>query len=174
MAPGQPIAGLSARDNFAQQVANGNVIFRIPASVFGLGLIEEITDQALAINLAASGTAKAARGITGRFNHNGNDGRIARFGWKAQNPTGLVFSGEAYNVEMGTTNEVFQIERDETPECQFARLPNDTTNTHGATEIDTVSAIEKLAFFMRFLDQPTPSTTVPGGASSITEGRNAA
>jgi CxxC motif-containing protein (DUF1111 family) len=160
------------QDNFAQQVANGNVIFRIPTPVFGLGLMEEITDQALAINLAANGSAKSARGITGRFNHNGNDGRIARFGWKAQNPTGLVFSGEAYNVEMGITNEGFQTERDETPECQFATLPNDTTNTDGATGIDTISAIEKFSFFMRFLDQPTPSTTVPGGANSITEGRN--
>ena len=112
------------------------------------------------------------RGITGRFNHNGNDGRISRFGWKAQNPTGLVFSGEAYNVEMGITNEGFQTERDETNECQFAQLPNDVTNTDGATGIDTISAIEKFSHFMRFLDQPVASTTVPGGANSITQGRN--
>ncbi|HVY82589.1 MAG TPA: di-heme oxidoredictase family protein [Steroidobacteraceae bacterium] len=160
------------QDNFAQQQANGNVIFRIPTPVFGLGLLEEITDQTLILNLNANAGAKAARGITGRFNHNGNDGRISRFGWKAQNPTGLVFSGEAYNVEMGITNEAFQTERDETPECQFATLPNDTSNPDGATGIDTISAIEKFAFFMRFLDQPTPSTTVPGGANSIIQGRN--
>lgn len=160
------------QDNFAQQQANGNVIFRIPTPVFGLGLIEEITDQTLILNLNANAGTKAARGITGRFNHNGNDGRISRFGWKAQNPTGLVFSGEAYNVEMGITNEAFQTERDETPECQFASLPNDTSNPDGATGIDTISAIEKFAFFMRFLDQPTPSTTVPGGANSIIQGRN--
>src|SRR5688572_18589632 len=36
-----------------------------------------------------------------------------------------------------------------------------------------VSAVEKFAFFMRFLAAPTPSTTTPGGAVSITEGRNA-
>jgi CxxC motif-containing protein (DUF1111 family) len=161
------------QDNFAQQVASQNVIFRIPTPVFGLGLLEEITDRTLINNLAAQGSAKAARGITGRFNHNGNDGTIARFGWKAQNPTGLVFSGEAYNVEMGITNESFQTERDETPECQFASLPNDVTNTDGATPLDAISAVEKFAFFMRFLDQPTPSTAVPGGANSITEGRNA-
>jgi CxxC motif-containing protein (DUF1111 family) len=160
------------QDNFAQQVTNGNVIFRIPTPVFGLGLMEEISDQTLINNLNSQGSTKAQRGITGRFNHNGNDGRIARFGWKAQNPTGLVFSAEAYNVEMGITNEGFQTERDETPECQFAQLPNDVTNTDGATGIDTVSAVEKFAFFMRFLDQPTPSTTVPGGQSSIQEGRN--
>jgi hypothetical protein len=31
-------------------------------------------------------------------NKNGNDGTIARFGWKAQNKSLLIFSGEAYNV----------------------------------------------------------------------------
>jgi CxxC motif-containing protein (DUF1111 family) len=160
------------QDNFAQQVANGNVIFRIPTPVFGLGLLEEITDQTLTTNLNSQALTKLIFGITGRFNHNGNDGRITRFGWKAQNPSGLVFSGEAYNVEMGITNEAFQTERDETAACQFAQLPNDVTNTNAATAIDATPAISKFAFFMRFLDQPTPSTTVPGGASSIQDGRN--
>ena len=53
------------------------------------------------------------RTITGQTNNNGNDGTIARFGWKAQNKSLLLFSGEAYNVEMGITNELFQTERDE-------------------------------------------------------------
>jgi len=163
----------AVQENFSSQVAANNVIFRIPTPVFGLGLMEEITDQTILQNLSANGTVKAQRGISGRVNRNGNDGRITRFGWKAQNPSGLVFSGEAYNVEMGITNEGFQTERDETPECQFARLPNDTTNTDGATPLDAISAIEKFAFFMRFLDQPTPSTNVPGGANSIVQGRNA-
>ena len=161
------------QENFASQQASNNVIFRTPTPVFGLGLMEEISDQTILNNVAANGSAKAALGITGRVNRNGNDGRITRFGWKAQNPTGLVFSGEAYNVEMGITNEGFQTERDETPECQFAPLPNDVTNVNGANGIDTISAIEKFSVFMRFLAAPAPSTTAPGGANSITEGRNA-
>jgi CxxC motif-containing protein (DUF1111 family) len=161
-----------AQENFATQVANQNIIFRIPTPVFGLGLIEEITDQTILNNIASQAAAKANRFITGRVNRNGNDGRITRFGWKAQNPSGLVFSGEAYNVEMGITNEAFQVERDETANCQFAQLPNDVTDTNGATGILTISAIEKFAFFMRFLDQPTPSTTVPGGAPSISRGQS--
>jgi CxxC motif-containing protein (DUF1111 family) len=160
------------QENFAQQLSINNVIFRIPTPVFGLGLMEEVLDQTILNNVAANGTLKAQRGISGRVNRNGNDGRIARFGWKAQNMSGLLFSGEAYNVEMGITNEMFQSERDETPECQFAQLPNDVTNVDGATGIDTVSAIEKFAFFMRFLAPPTPSTTTPGGANSIINGRN--
>jgi CxxC motif-containing protein (DUF1111 family) len=160
------------QENFGQQLASNNLIFRIPTPVFGLGLMEEILDQTLLNNLAANGAQKAQRGISGRVNRNDNDGRIARFGWKSQNMSGLLFSGEAYNVEMGITNEMFQSERDETPSCQFAQLPNDVTNVDGATGIDTVSAVEKFAFFMRFLAPPTPSTTTPGGANSIINGRN--
>ena len=161
-----------AQDNFAGAVSANNVIFRIPTPVFGLGLIEQITDTELNRNLTEGAAGRAQIGITGRLNHNGNDGRVTRFGWKAQNISGLVFSGEAYNVEMGITNENFQIERDETQACQFAALPNDVTNTDGATGTDTISAIEKFAFFMRFLAPPVQSTTTPGGNASITEGFN--
>jgi CxxC motif-containing protein (DUF1111 family) len=38
-------------------------------------------------------------------NRNGNDGTVTRFGWKAQNKSLVIFSGEAYNVELGITNE---------------------------------------------------------------------
>jgi len=95
----------------------------------------------------------------------------ARFGWKAQNKSLLLFSGEAYNVEMGITNELFQTERDETPTCQFASLPNDVTKTDGQTPLKAISAIEKFAFFARFLAAPTPSSGTPGGADSIARGR---
>ena len=38
--------------------------------------------------------------------------------------------------------------------------------------MESVSGVEKFAFFMRFLAQPTPSTNTPGGASSIANGKN--
>src|SRR5438874_1871288 len=66
---------------------------------------------------------------------------------------------------MGITNELFQTERDETANCQFATTPNDVTTA------DSISAIEKFSFFMRFLAAPQPSTTSPGGSLSITRGR---
>jgi CxxC motif-containing protein (DUF1111 family) len=114
----------------------------------------------------------ASRTQSGQPNRNGNDGTFARFGWKAQNKSLLVFSGEAYNVEMGITNELFQTERDETPECQFAPTPNDVTPLDAESHIEGLSAIEKFAFFMRFLGAPVPSKDTPGGAASI--GRGAA
>src|SRR5262245_52730963 len=39
------------QDNFANEVANNNVIFRIPTPVFGLGLVEQIPDSTLEQNL---------------------------------------------------------------------------------------------------------------------------
>ena len=92
---------------------------------------------------------------------------------KAQNKSLLLFSGEAYNVEMGISNELFQTERDETPACMAASHPNSITNTDATTTVDVVSAIEKFAFFMRLLAPPAPSATEPGGAQSIANGKAA-
>lgn len=94
----------------------GNFIFRIPTPVFGAGLIQAITDTTIRNNLAADPTGlKKSLGITGHVNTSANDGTITRFGWKAQNKSLMVFAGEAYNVEMGVTNEIFPTEREESP-----------------------------------------------------------
>src|SRR5207245_4809495 len=61
--------------------------------------------------------------------------------------------------------------RSEDPACQFATLPNDGTNTDAVTSLEALSAIEKFAFFMRFLAPPTPSPDTPGGSHSITSGQ---
>jgi hypothetical protein len=173
-----------AQPDFAAQQANHNVIFRIPTPVFGAGLIEQIPDKAILSNQSNYASLKQALGIRGRANmvvsgntisgqanNNGNDGTVARFGWKAQNKSLLLFSGEAYNVEMGITSELFQTERDETPTCQFTTVPNSVTNTEAATPVDALSAIEKFSFFMRLLAPPTPSPDTPGGTASIARGR---
>ena len=102
----------AVQEDFEKQVANDNIIFRIPTPVFGAGLIEMIKDSTLAANLAANAATKAQFGISGRLNRNGNDGTVSRFGWKAQSVV-AASPGEAYNVEMGITNELFQSERDE-------------------------------------------------------------
>src|SRR3989442_5782630 len=172
-----------AQPDFATQLANNNVIFRIPTLVFGAGLIEQIPDSVILANQASTASQRGSLGIEGRpnfdltgrtitglTNNNGNDGTIARFGWKAQNKSLLLFSGEAYNVEQGITNELFQTERDETPTCQFATTPNDFTHTDATKPLDAISDIEKFAFFMRFLAAPTPSPDTPGGAASIANG----
>jgi len=94
---------------FALQLSNNNVIFRIPTPTFGTGLIETISEETLLNNQQSAFNNN--QGITGTFNHNGNDGTISRFGWKAQNKSLELFAGEAYNVEQGVTNEIFTQER---------------------------------------------------------------
>src|SRR5262245_3241305 len=88
-----------AQENFEAQVAARNIIFRIPTPLFGAGLMEMVKDTTLVNNVAANPAVKQALGISGRLNRNGNDGTVSRFGWKAQNQSLLLFSGEAYNVE---------------------------------------------------------------------------
>jgi CxxC motif-containing protein (DUF1111 family) len=165
----------AVQEDFERQVRNNNIIFRIPTPVFGAGLIEMIQDRTLASNVSANSATKSQLGISGRLNRNGNDGTVSRFGWKAQNQSLLLFSGEAYNVEMGITNEMFQSERDENPTCQFANVPNDTQDLHTAESVfpGPSTAIENFANFQRFLDQPTPVTSFFGASSfSINRGRN--
>lgn len=172
-----------AQPDFAGELARRNVIFRIPTPVFGAGLIEQIPDAAIRANQASAPAQKrkfgirgranfviSGRTVTGQTNNNGNDGTIARFGHKAQNKSLLIFSGEAYNVEMGITNEAFQTERDETLSCQFAAVPNDMTNTDAPDAIEATSATEKFALFQRFLAPPVRSLDTPGGSPSIARG----
>jgi CxxC motif-containing protein (DUF1111 family) len=159
--------------DFALQQALGNVIFRIPTPVYGAGLIEQIPDYEITANQAANALLKRVVGISGRPNRNGNDGRISRFGWKAQNQSLQLFAGEAYNVEMGITNELFQSERAYGPGCSFLTNPDDTTPTDTtAVGPDSLSNVEQFAFFMRFLAPPTPApATTAGGNFSISRGR---
>jgi len=93
----------------------------------------------------------------------------------------LLFSGEAYNVEMGITNELFQNERDSDPACQFKATPNDSTplvseNT-ASPSASFQNDIDLFAAFMRFSAPPTPASAAAApvaqatGASNVTAGQ---
>jgi CxxC motif-containing protein (DUF1111 family) len=164
--------------DFASAVAHNNVIFRIPTPVFGSGLIENIEETDL-LNYQAS-TVGNPFGISGTFNHNGNDGTIARFGWKAQNKSLEIFAGEAYNVEQGVSNELFTQERPNPEEdkasglpaaCKLNATPEDHTNFN-TTSIGTLSDTVQFAMFMRLLEQPQKSKDTPGGETSVKNGED--
>jgi CxxC motif-containing protein (DUF1111 family) len=183
---GRPDAGSCSlpQPNFSQAIAANNIIFRIPTPVYGAGLIENISDTTLLANQSAN--QNNAFGIAGTFNHGGNDGTITRFGWKAQNKSLLMFAGEAYNVEMGITNDLMPNERPSPDEelrgglpvsCLLNPTPEDSTNfmvpansDPAAQNAQVLNDIEQFAVFMRFLAPPTPSTTLPGGPNSIAQG----
>jgi CxxC motif-containing protein (DUF1111 family) len=170
---------------FADAEAANNVIFRIPTPLFGAGLIENLDDSTLLKNQVTN--LNNNFGIGGAFNRNGNDGTITRFGWKAQNKSLHIFAGEAYNVEMGISNELFPQDRPLPEEDQQGTglpanclnlsgsgYPEDTSNPHltpNAAVLDDVSAF---ANFMRFLAPPPTGGVVLNGhqvsAQSISAG----
>jgi len=172
-----------AQPAFAQHLALDNVIFRIPTPIFGAGLIEKIADETILSNMQQNASQKAALGISGHPNRSGNDGTIARFGWKAQNKSLEMFAGEAYNVEMGVTNELFPNERPSPDEglvtglpasCKFNAMPEDATNFLVAASSDAAaqnaqvpSDTVQFAMFMRLLAPPLVSISgIPGNPSS--------
>jgi CxxC motif-containing protein (DUF1111 family) len=143
--------------DFATALSENNVIFRIPTPGFGSGLIEEIEDSTIVANMNANLTLKQGLGIAGHPNYTPNGGNIARFGWKAQNASMMFFSAEASDVEMGVTNEMLPVEREEAAGCLFNATPEDHSNFAATKPGQVLSAMNTIDMFLRFLDQPTPA-----------------
>lgn len=161
-------AGCSmAQPNFARMQQANNLIFRIPTPIYGAGLIENIADDTIVANMNANSALKAQLGISGHPNVSPNDGSIMRFGWKAQNKSIQMFAGEAYNVEIGVTNELFPNERANPPaSCLLNPTPEDSTNFNLSGD-QIPSDIEEFSNFLRFLAPPTPSSVgIPGNPSA--------
>jgi CxxC motif-containing protein (DUF1111 family) len=163
-----------AQPNFAAYLAANDLIFRIPTPTFGAGLIENLDDSTLLTNRTKN--LSNSLGISGSFNRSGNDGTITRFGWKAQNKSLHMFSGEAYNVEMGISNEVFPQDRP-LPEEELASglpssclnlsgtgYPEDTSNPNQTTNAAVLDDVSAFANFMRFLAPPAQGPVVLNGA----------
>ncbi len=167
-APGCAIA----QPPFADALEQHNVIFRITTPLFGAGQVENTPDANLVNDAAALDFRRDLNGIAGHFNRSGNDGTIARFGWKAQNKSMLMFVGEAYNVEQGVTNELFPNEREDNPHCQFNATPDDATNLVDAGQSNSPAAdfssdIVNFALFARLAAGPGPAPAT----ASTTRGR---
>jgi CxxC motif-containing protein (DUF1111 family) len=147
--------------NFAKQERDRNIAFRIPLQLFGLGLIEAIPDSAIRANMKADRGLKQELGIQGHPNRVPNNGTISRFGWKAQNASINMFAGEAYNVEMGISNDLFPADRSENAECNVVYEPFDvprTEDTSYRNPLKIMPAWLMFTEFMRFVDAPQPAT----------------
>jgi CxxC motif-containing protein (DUF1111 family) len=150
--------------DFTTAVNTQNIAFRIPLQLFGLGLIESISDTDIVNNMQANATQKQLLGIKGHPNMVPNNGTISRFGWKAQNASITVFAGEAYNVEMGITNDLFPIARSEDPTCNTAYEPFDVPRTEPQlynNPLKIMPAWLMFTVFMRFVDAPHPVAFTP-------------
>jgi len=173
------IAGCAiVQPDFATQQNNGNLSFRIPLQLFGLGLIDSIQDREILKRFNATASQRAALGIAGHPNRNGNDGTITRFGWKAQNKSLTVFAGEAYNVEMGITNELFPTATEEDPACMGPRKPepndvvrtdpDDSNNEAFNNPLHILPDWMQFQMMMRFMDAPQPD---PNPSASAIRGK---
>lgn len=117
-------------------------------AVFGLGLVEQIP----AANVVAGEDPNDtdSDGISGRA-HLLTDGRLGRFGWKAQVPSLQEFARDAFGAELGIS------------------VPAETDQTFGFTSDADASpdpelglaALQDLVFFMSQLAPPPRSSSDP-------------
>ena len=156
--------------DFESEFKRGNARFRIPLQLYGLGILDGIQDREILARHKASEQIREELGIQGVPNRSGNDGTITRFGWKAQNKSIMIFSGEAYNVEMGVTNDLFPQATDETPACTadksepndiFRNDETDVRNQAFRNPFHELPDWQMFAIFMRFLDAPQPVPLTP-------------
>ncbi len=175
--PTIPNCALTQPD-FDAEFAAGNLAFRIPLQMLGLGLIESIQDREILAHHDATVARRTQLGIAGHPNRSGNDGTITRFGWKAQNKSITIFAGEAYNVEMGITNEAFPTATEEDPGCQGPQKPepndvvrtaaDDSRNQAFDNPLHILPDWQQFQLLMRFTDGPAPD---PSPSSSARRGR---
>jgi len=135
---------------------SGATIFetRQTPHVFGAGLVESIPDEAILAN-ADEGDVDVD-GIRGRANKLA-DGRIGRFGWKADVPSVAEFVRDAMAAEIGLTVE-----------AQAGLTFGMTKDDDGVADPElTAAEAEDLAFFIAMLAPPPRQT---GDAAAIAAG----
>ncbi len=172
--------------DFTNAQQTDNIIFRQTTPTFGSGLIELIQESDILNNMNANGALKASLGISGHPNYSDDDGTIARFGWKAQNKSLLYFSGEAYTVEEGVSDEAFPSENDESivsclppfpvpPGTNKTKgVPDDRNDTGEAPKlpVNFSGDLERFSLFMRFLAPPVPVAPTTSTSNGLVQFNN--
>ncbi len=147
---------------------------RVTPSALGDGLIEAIADA----DILVRETTPPSVNVSGRahmvvpLETPGGAARVGRFGWKAQVPTVLTFSGDASMNELGFTNAL--VPNENAPNGNTALLalydtvpdPEDQPNGQGQRFIDRITD------FQRFLAAPpqTPRSGMAGEALFMSVG----
>ena len=143
------------------------VSVRLPPPVFGVGLIEAIPESAILANVDSLDTN--ADGISGRPNwtygaeyvttdeRGGGPGlRLGRFGRKAQTPTLLQQTVEAYHQDMGITSE-FRLAENRNPLSSVQAFAADLA---ADPEISTAT-VQAVVHYIRTLAAPPPGASTP-------------
>jgi CxxC motif-containing protein (DUF1111 family) len=137
------------------------VVRRRTTPLFGLGLVDATPDS----DFIAAAQQQAARGngVAGRVNMVNNIRAgvktVGKFGWKAQVPSLLQFSGDAYLNEMGITTADFPNESCPQGDCaELAFNPAPGINDDG-------SGVRALTNYMSML-APPPRGTITGDVTA--------
>jgi CxxC motif-containing protein (DUF1111 family) len=135
---------------------------RITTPLFGLGLVDAVTDEYL-LQLAQQQAVQTPR-TAGTANMvleiSSGQMRVGRFGWKAQVPTLFQFSGDAYVNEMGITNPEFPAENCPQGNCAtLAYNPAPGLNDDGG-------GVAAFHDFMTLLAPPGRGSISAAGAST--------
>ena len=143
-------AQLLPQPDFESELKKSNVVFRIPLPLFGLGLIEALTDAEILGRHRVTAAYRAQNGIVGVAN-----GSVSyRFGWKAQHKSLDVFTD--------ASNDFAPQMKQINPLCVGPDTP-EASPLLGGAELDAPSAdfINPLVLlatsFMRYLDAPRPA-----------------
>ncbi len=119
-------------------------------SLLGMGLIEGIPDdEIMALADPDDLDGDGIRGVA----HVMGDGRLARFGWKAQVPSVREFVRDAGSAELGLT----------VPEEDGFTFGFLSDGDEVADPEMSVEQIDDIAYFIGHLDAPAPAEEVPGG-----------
>ena len=133
------------------------VVQRRTTPLFGLGLVDATPDSVF-VTLAALQAARGD-GVAGRVNMTDNlragTKTIGRFGWKAQVPTLVQFSGDALLNELGITTPDFPSEN--CPQGNCAELV--FSQVSGINDIGT--AVVTITNYMMLLAAPNRGPSTP-------------
>lgn len=142
-------AKLLPQPDFETELRKGNIAFRIPLQLFGLGLIEALADTEILARHRASAAYRAQNGIVGVPNGSASN----RFGWKAQYRTLEQFTDASADF----APQMQQIP----PQCIGSNTPEAPVLLGGAAfeapSADLINPVVLLASsFVRYLDAPQP------------------
>lgn len=152
-------AGITEETVPAEATARGK--FTAPF-LFGLGLVENIPDAAILRH--ADPEDADGDGISGRPGRT-RDGRLARFGRKADTATLEEFTVGALSLEMGLTSPALPVESGFNGDA-----PPPGTDPTPDPEVDA-ALVAKLVDFTRFLAPPVPAMRSAAHRDTVEQGR---
>ena len=156
---GSVIHRLSAVSGEHVYPAPGNSHFeqRQSQSLFGLGLLEAVPEEVVLANADAD-DEREPFGISGRAARTDN-GRLGRFGWKADVPSLEEFSRDALSAELGLTVEAWP--------GAFFGLNSDADAVEDPEVGQEIVAL--LAAYIASLAPPVPDAIEPGSIEELGE-----